>query len=259
MTWRPSSIIFWKPEPMSLLMSLRVALFYLLLSTSAAIWCLLIIPVAPFLNVRWRVKVIIEWWTGVAVWLTRHIVGIHYEVSGQENIPDQPGVILANHQSTWETFFLPRLFRPQTQLIKRELLLVPFFGWAFALAKPIAIDRSKARDSLQQLTRIGGERLKDGMWILVFPEGTRNLPGQPVKFSRGGAALACANGAPIIPLAHNAGEFWPRHGWGKKPGTIKVMIGPAIYPAGADPRSIVAANKQAEAWINSQLQSLRDA
>ncbi len=136
---------------------------------------------------------------------------------------------------------------------------MPFFGWAFALAKPIAIDRSKARDSLQQLTRIGGERLKDGMWILVFPEGTRNLPGQPVKFSRGGAALACANGAPIIPLAHNAGEFWPRHGWGKKPGTIKVMIGPAIYPAGADPRSIVAANKQAEAWINSQLQSLRDA
>ena len=215
---------------MALLMSLRIALFYLLLSTSAAIWCVLIIPVALFLNVRWRVKVIIEWWTRVAVWLTKHIVGINYEVIGRENIPDQPGVILANHQSTWETFFLPRLFRPQTQLIKRELLLVPFFGWAFAR-----------------------------MWILVFPEGTRIAPGETVKFSRGGAALACANNAPIIPVAHNAGEYWPRHGWGKKPGTIKVMIGPAIYPAGADPRSIVAANKQAESWINAQLQSLRDA
>ena len=168
-------------------------------------------------------------------------------------------MILANHQSTWETFFLPRVFRPQTQLIKRELLYVPFFGWAFALAKPIAIDRSKARDSLQQLTRTGGERLKDGMWILVFPEGTRIAPGETVKFSRGGAALACANNAPIIPVAHNAGEFWPRQGWAKKPGIVKVMIGPAIYPAGADPRSIVAANKQAESWINQQLQGLKDA
>ena len=91
---------------MSLLMSLRVALFYLLLSTSAAIWCVLIIPVAPFLNVRWRVKVIIEGWPGVPFWLTRHVVGIHYEVSGQENIPDQPGVILANHQSSFETFYM---------------------------------------------------------------------------------------------------------------------------------------------------------
>jgi 1-acyl-sn-glycerol-3-phosphate acyltransferase len=97
------------------------------------------------------------------------------------------------------------------------------------------------------------------MWILVFPEGTRIAPGETVKFSRGGAALACANNAPIIPVAHNAGEFWPRQGWAKKPGTVKVMIGPPIYPAGADPRSIVAANKQAESWINQQLQGLKDA
>ncbi|WP_321349653.1 lysophospholipid acyltransferase family protein [Halopseudomonas oceani] len=243
---------------MPLLMRLRVVLFYLLLSASAAVWCVLITPIALFLSVRWRVKVIIEWWSAIAVWLARNIVGIRYEVTGRENIPNQPGVILANHQSTWETFFLPGLFRPQTQLIKRELLYVPFFGWAFALAKPIAIDRTKARDSLQQLTRTGGERLKDGMWILVFPEGTRNAPGETIKFSRGGAALACANNAPIIPVAHNAGEYWPRHGWAKNPGTVKVMIGPPIYPTGGDPRSIVAANKQAEAWINQQLQSLRN-
>ena len=244
---------------MSLLMRLRVTLFYLLLASSSGIWCVLIVFVAPFLSTRWRIKVIIEWWTRAAVWLTKTIVGVNYEVIGRENIPDQPGVILANHQSTWETFFLPQLFRPQTQLIKKELLYVPFFGWAFALAKPIAIDRSKARDSLQQLTRIGGQRLADGIWILVFPEGTRKEPGEQVKFSRGGAALACANNAPIVPIAHNAGEYWPKQGWSKKPGTIKVMIGPPIYPAGSDPRAIVAANKQAEAWINSALQSLRDA
>ncbi|MBL4609251.1 lysophospholipid acyltransferase family protein [Halopseudomonas sp.] len=235
------------------LMPLRVVLFYLLLASSAGIWGLLMLLVAPWLPYRWRYTLIVGWWSRLAIWLTVHIVGIRYEVIGKENIPDRAGVILANHQSTWETFFLQQVFRPQTQLIKKELLYVPFFGWAFALAKPIAIDRSKGRDSLKQLSQIGGKRLAEGIWILVFPEGTRKLPGEPVKFSRGGAALACANDAPVVPVAHNAGEFWPKIGWGKKPGTIRVMIGPALYPKGRDPRAIVELNKQTEAWINQAL------
>lgn len=238
---------------MSVLMPLRVILFYLLLAASAGIWGLVMLIVAPFLPYRWRFTLIVGWWSRLAIWLSKYLVGIDYQVIGAENIPAQPGVILANHQSTWETFFLQQIFRPQTQLIKKELLYVPFFGWAFALAKPIAIDRSKGRDSLKQLAVVGGQRLKDGIWILVFPEGTRVLPGSPIKFSRGGTALACANQAPVIPVAHNAGEFWPKHGWGKKPGTVTVMIGPALYPKGPDPRSIVELNKRAEEWVNQAM------
>lgn len=241
---------------MSLLMPLRVVLFYFLLASSALLWGLLMLIVAPFMPFRWRFTLIVGWWSRGAIWLTKHLVGIRYQVTGLENIPQQPGVILANHQSTWETFFLQQIFRPQTQLIKKELLYVPFFGWAFALARPIAIDRSNGRDSLKQLSRIGGERLAEGVWILVFPEGTRNLPGTPVKFSRGGAALACVNDAPVIPVAHNAGLFWPKFGWSKHPGTVQVHIGPAIYPKGQDPRAIVELNKTAEQWINNALKGM---
>lgn len=239
------------------MMFARVILFYLLLSASAGIWGLLMLIIAPLMPYRWRYHMIVGWWCRLAVWLTRTVVGIRYEVIGREHIPDQPGVVLANHQSTWETFFLQQVFSPQTQLIKKELLYVPFFGWAFALARPIAIDRSNARDSLKQLSRIGGQRLAEGIWILVFPEGTRVLPDQPAKFSRGGAALACANMAPVVPVAHNAGEFWPKLGWGKRPGTVTVMIGPAIYPNGPDPRSIVEVNRQAEGWVNQALETIR--
>lgn len=241
---------------MRLLMPLRITLFYLLLASSACLWSILMLVLAPLLPFRWRFGLVVECWTRFAIWLCKVMVGIRYEVSGLENIPDQAGVILANHQSTWETFFLQQIFRPQSQLLKKELLYVPFFGWALALMKPIAIDRSKARDSLQQLTRIGGQRLRDGMWILVFPEGTRKAPGTPIKFSRGGAALAVSTQVPVVPVAHNAGEHWPRHGWNKHPGTIKVMIGPAIYPKGSDPRSIIEVNREAEAWVNQALSAI---
>ncbi|NLY59438.1 MAG: 1-acyl-sn-glycerol-3-phosphate acyltransferase [Gammaproteobacteria bacterium] len=238
---------------MSVLMALRVTLFYLLLSTSAVLWAVPMLLIGLLLPYRLRFRVVMQWWCRLAIWLARVVVGIDYQVSGQENIPAQAGVIVANHQSTWETFFLQLIFEPQTQLIKKSLLYVPFFGWAFALLRPIAIDRSKARNSLQQLNRIGGQRLRQGIWVLVFPEGTRVEPGQPIKFSRGGAALACANNVPLIPIAHNAGVFWPRRGWGKRAGTVQVRIGPPIYPSGSDPRSIVEAHKKAEGWIQQTM------
>lgn len=238
---------------MSWLMPVRVFLFYLLLASSAILWTPLALIVSPLLPYRWRFRVVILWWTRWAIWLARYLLGIRYRVTGLENLPAEHGVVLANHQSTWETFFLQQIFLPQTQLLKRELLYVPFFGWALALMKPIAIDRGNARDSLKQLSRIGGQRLAEGLWILIFPEGTRKLPGSPIKFSRGGAALACANQVPVIPVAHNAGCFWPRQGWSKTPGTIDVMIGPALYPKGSDPRSIVELNQRAEQWISQAL------
>lgn len=241
---------------MNLLMPLRIALFYLLLAVIAALWTLPALVLAPLLPYRWRFRLIINGWTRLAIGMARWILGIRYRVIGLENIPDQPGVVLANHQSTWETFFLQRLFVPQTQLLKRELLRIPFFGWVLALMKPIAIDRSNIRDSLNQLTRKGGQRLREGIWVLVFPEGTRMPPGQPVRFSRGGAALAVANQVPVIPVAHNAGECWPRSSWGKRPGVITVMIGPPLLPTGSDSRAIGELNRAAEAWVNQALQQI---
>ena len=159
-------------------------------------------------------------------------------------------MILANHQSTWETFFLSALFEPLSQVIKRELLYVPFFGWAMAMLKPIAIDRSNPKAALKQLAKQGHERLEQGAWLLIFPEGTRMPPGQLGKFSRGGASLAVNADLPVLPIVHNAGAFWPKQGWGKKPGTIQVVIGPVMHAEGTGPRAIAELNDRAFAWIS---------
>lgn len=142
-------------------------------------------------------------------------------------------------------------------MVKRELLRVPFFGWGMALLKPIAIDRSNPKAALKQLAKQGDERLKQGAWVLVFPEGTRIPPGQIGKFSRGGTALAVNAGLPVLPIAHNAGEFWPKAGWGKRPGTIQVIIGQPMYAEGEGPRAIAELNERAFHWVRQQQTELR--
>jgi 1-acyl-sn-glycerol-3-phosphate acyltransferase len=235
---------------MSTVQPLRTFLFYLLLASSSFIWCTLSVFIAPFLPFRARYRFVNQNWCRCAVWLAKVIVGIRYEVKGLENIPEQPCVILANHQSTWETFFLSALFEPLSQVIKRELLYVPFFGWAMAMLKPIAIDRSNPKAALKQLAKQGHERLEQGAWLLIFPEGTRMPPGQLGKFSRGGASLAVNADLPVLPIVHNAGAFWPKQGWSKKPGTIQVVIGPVMHAEGTGPRAIAELNDRAFAWIN---------
>lgn len=234
---------------MSTVQPLRIALFYLLLSISASLWCTLSVFVAPFLPFRARYRFVNQTWCRCAVWLSKVVLGIGYEVKGLENIPAQPCVILAKHQSTWETFFLSALFEPLSQVLKRELLYVPFFGWAMAMLKPIAIDRSNPKAALKQLAKQGHERLGQGAWVLIFPEGTRIPSGQIGKFSRGGAALAVNAGLPVLPIAHNAGEFWPKQGWRKRPGTIQVIIGPLMHAEGSGPRAIAELNERAFAWV----------
>lgn len=241
---------------MTALQAIRTFLFYLLLSSSSLIWCTLCVFIAPFLPFRARYRLINQAWCHCAVWLSKVIVGIRYEVSGLENIPPQPCVILAKHQSTWETFFLSALFEPLSQVVKRELLYVPFFGWAMAMLKPIAIDRSNPKAALKQLAKQGDERIKQGAWVLIFPEGTRIPPGQIGKFSRGGAALAVNAGLPVLPIAHNAGEFWPKQGWAKYPGTIQVVIGPVMHAEGEGPRAIAELNERAYAWVAQTQQQI---
>ena len=241
---------------MSILQAIRTFFFYLLLGTSSFLWCTLSFFIAPFLSFKARYRFINVYWCRCALWLSKVFLNIRFEVKGAENVPDQPCVILSNHQSTWETFFLSAYFSPLSQVLKRELLYVPFFGWAMAMLKPIAIDRSNPKAALKQLAKQGDERIKQGAWVLIFPEGTRIPPGQIGKFSRGGAALAVNAGLPVLPIAHNAGEFWPKQGWAKYPGTIQVVIGPVMHAEGEGPRAIAELNERAYAWVAQTQQQI---
>lgn len=185
-------------------------------------------------------------WSVFALWWLKVTCGLSWTVVGRENIPDSPGVILCKHQSAWETMALQLVFSRQVQVVKRELLLVPFFGWGLATLNVIAIDRSAGATALRTVLRVGAERIADGWWVLLFPEGTRVKPGAKRKYSQSGAALALKSGACLVPVAHNAGVFWPRNSLLKKPGLIEAVIGPPIETTGKSAGEIT---REAEAWI----------
>ncbi|MGD8712686.1 MAG: lysophospholipid acyltransferase family protein [Thiohalophilus sp.] len=186
----------------------------------------------------------------VNLWLLEKICGIHYVVEGKENIPDETAIIFCKHQSTWETMALQRIFPPQTFVVKRELLWLPFFGWGLYTLDPIAIDRKAGRNAIRQVVKQGIDRLKRGIWVVIFPEGTRLKPGVRGKYKIGGAILAERSGYPVVPVAHNAGEYWPKGAFLKKPGTIKVVIGPAIDTRNKPADQILA---EAEHFIEGQM------
>jgi 1-acyl-sn-glycerol-3-phosphate acyltransferase len=241
---------------MSIVQAIRIFFFYLLLGTTALLWCSLSFFVAPFMPFRVRYRFINVYWCRCALWLTRTILNIRVNVTGQENVPETPCVIVSNHQSTWETFFLSAHFQPLSQVLKRELLYVPFFGWAMAMLRPIAIDRDNPKAALKQVAKKGDELLKDGVWVLIFPEGTRVPYGHIGKFSRSGSALAVNADLPVLPISHNAGKYWPKSGWGKIPGTIEVVIGEPMYAEGTGPRAIAALNDRVSAWNEATQKAL---
>ena len=144
----------------------------------------------------------VTWWAGFCC-------GIHYKIIGKENLPEKNAIVLCKHQSAWETLFLQTLLPPQTWVLKKQLLLIPFFGWALRLIEPIAIDRKKS-SSIKQLLEQGKECLDKGRWVIIFPEGTRMDVGKTGKYSRSGAVLAKETGYSVVPIAHNAGVFWPK-------------------------------------------------
>ncbi len=187
------------------------------------------------------------------IWLARRVLGIQYVIRGAENLPSRPAVILAKHQSAWETVAFLCLFPPVSPVIKRELLQVPFFGWAFRMLSPIAIDRGAGREALKQIISQGQEKLAQGFWVLVFPEGTRVAPGEKGRYGNGGARLAVEAGAPIVPMAHNAGEVWPKNAFIKRPGTITISIGPALDCTG---KSAAELTRTVEAWIEDEMTRL---
>ena len=211
------------------------------------------IALAPFPLPPLTRNRIISGWSRIVVWLARILCGIRWRVEGLEHLPQLPAVILAKHQSAWETMAFQVIFPPQVYLLKRGLLWIPFFGWGLALTSPIAIDRSRGTAALRRLVRLGKERLERGFWVVVFPEGTRIPPGERRKYQPGGAMLAEHSGAPVVPVAHNAGLAWPRKAFLKHPGTITVRIGPTIDSAGRDAKAI---NAIAEQWIEEQQKTL---
>jgi len=199
---------------------------------------------------RYRV---ISGWARAMIWLAKKVLGIQYRVIGAENLPRTPAVILSKHQSAWETLAFQVIFPPQVWVLKRELLWIPFFGWGLALTSPIAIDRSSGVRALKRMAELGRERLAQGFWIAIFPEGTRVQPGKRGKYHLGGALLAVNCGAPVVPVAHNAGLLWGRGAFLKRPGTVTVEIGAPIDSREHTPESLNAA---VEEWIEERMAAL---
>jgi 1-acyl-sn-glycerol-3-phosphate acyltransferase len=190
-----------------------------------------------FLPFRYRQRFLTLGNKLIMVWL-RLTCGIRVKVSGLENIPDQACVVLSNHQSTWETFYLQHLFVPASVILKRELLWIPFFGWTLFAMRPIAIKRSKPAGAIRQVLNQGKQRLSKGIKVIIFPEGTRVRGSEVGSFMTSGAALAKAAEVSILPVRHNAGQCWPAGSWLKTPGTISVVIGPTIATDKHNPREL---------------------
>ena len=212
----------------------------------------LLVTLAIVLPMKARFRVIAAWRCCFMA-LCKYVLGIDYQVVGRENIPATPSVILSKHQSAWETVSLQAIFPPQVFVLKKSLLMIPFLGWAFAAVKMISIDRSAGSGALRQVVSQGCDRLKAGYWVVIFPEGTRIAPGQTRRFKTGGAHLAVSSGALAVPVAHNAGEFWARNAFVKKPGLITVSIGPAIDPAGKTAEEVTTL---AEQWIEAEMRRI---
>ena len=212
----------------------------------------LLVTLSAVLPMRFRFGIIAIWRAGFMA-LCDQVLGLRYQVIGRENIPATPSVVLSKHQSAWETIGLQAIFPPLVFVLKRSLLMIPFLGWAFAAVKMISIDRKAGTNALKQVEKQGCERLRAGYWVVIFPEGTRIPPGETRRFKTGGALLAVSAGVAVVPVAHNAGEFWAKNAFVKKPGLITVSIGPAIDTKGKSPEEV---NARAEQWIETEMRRI---
>ena len=192
-------------------------------------------------------------WARLNLWLLKTLCGLDYRIEGAEHLPDVPFISMWKHSSTWETIAQMLLVPRASWLLKREILWVPVLGWAIARFKPIAIDRKAGGTAVNQVVTQGRERLSEGLGVIIYPEGTRVAPGETRKFGMSGALLASQSGAPLVPIAHDSGYYWRRRGLLKRPGTIRVVIGPPLDPRGFEPREIT---ERAKEWVDSTVAEL---
>jgi len=213
-----------------------------------------VVPATFLIPFPYRVRyALITRWARLSIWMLKVICNLRYEVHGQENIPKHASIIFCKHQSMWETMALQCIFPPQLWVIKRELLWVPFFGWALWMLESIPIDRKSGRRAINQIVNLGSERLRKGRWVVIYPEGTRVAPGVRQRYKMGGALLAERSAFPVVPIAHNAGEFWSRRSLLKKAGCIQVVIGPVIDSKG---KSAAEINALAEEFIEGEMEKI---
>ena len=227
---------------------LRSLAFWIVFPVSIVVYAVLLLFTFPFaLSTRWK---LLQTWVHFILWWLRVTCRLTHEVSGTGNIPSGAAIVFSKHQSTWETIALQQIFPMQVWVAKRELLWIPFFGWGLALMKCIAIRRGSGRAAIRQLVAQGKERLDEGIWIVIFPEGTRIPPGQTGHYRIGGAILAEHSGYPIVPVAHNAGEYWSRRSFIKRPGVIQVRIGKPIESTNKSAQQLL---DEAAGWIEDRM------
>lgn len=199
-------------------------------------------------RVKWAIAV---WWADTSLWAGRFFCGLDVTTEGTENIPDEPCVFLIKHTTALETYWQIAALPPSSWVLKRELLWLPVFGWALGLVmKSIAIDRRSGGPAVKQVITKGKVRIASGMSVCIFPEGTRMPPGETRRYGVSGAALAKEAGCPVVPIAHNAGDFWPKRGLRKYPGKIRFCIGPPIAAGGRPPKET---NLMAQAWVETKM------
>lgn len=237
----------------TLWLGLRSGLFYLGYALSLVVYASLCTLLGWLLPLRTRYHVFVIW-NRFAIWWLGLSCGVRYRVSGEEHLPPAPFVMMSNHQSPWETIFLYLRYTPLCAILKIELLRIPFFGWALHLLRPIAIDRSKRREARSTLLGQGLQRLQEErISVLVFPESTRMAHGERKNFSNGAADLAISAGVPVVPVYHNAGLYWPARRFLKYPGTIELVVLPAIDTTGREARELT---QQVQQLIHAGMSSI---
>lgn len=239
------------PKPnLKIYLGSTVLFIYIFSSMLIAASIIIIALIFPF-SIRYQLS---KGWISSVLFMANICCGIKHEIEGLEHLPkNKAAVVLSKHQSAWETIALRQFLPLHVSLLKRSLLWIPFGGWALATLKPIAIDRENQREALKILINQGSKALEKGLWVIIFPEGTRAATREHKKFSAGGAMLAHKSVCPIIPLAHNAGSVWPRYSFLKYPGTIKVRIGPAID---VKDKKVKEINAEAEQWMRQAMDEI---
>jgi len=227
-------------------------LFYILYVFSGIAVGIAVCLVSLFLPVKKRIRVA-SIWPKFASWCLSKICKIEIEIKGQQNIPEAPFVLVSNHQSSWEAYFFQYFFFPVTTLLKRELLVIPVWGWALALLGPIYIDRKKAKSALVKFMEEGQNKLDNGFIVLSFPEGTRMGPRKIGGYARSAFELAKRSGAPLLPVVHNAGSYWEAHKFLKRPGKISLEIGEKI-----EVKNSAVQAKEVENWSRDKLINMQN-
>ncbi len=230
----------------------RSALFFLVQSTITVVMTPVVLAASLLPRYEYRYR-LARLWAWLLIQSLRLICGIRHQIEGLENIPQGNGIVASKHQSAWETLMLYLIFPKAVYVLKRELLTIPFFGWCLGRYHHIAIDRSQPRAALVSLVKQGLQRLREGHWIIIFPEGTRVAPGERKRYAGSAGTLARKAGVPVVPVAHNAGEHWPRNGFIKIPGTIRMRIGPPLEGGELEAAEI---NRRLEEWIEARMREI---